>query len=434
MSNMLHTVEIDRVGRRLLTITDQDVEHRVPLDSRILKIDGPQGISEYNVNDLPLKIDIGSLRGPLRIEDQNDQLIYECKYGKSRSIGLGTTRSTSSQTDPSPHDSSTNFELGKRGVQQHGSAHSDGVRNKVHSDNQVSTLEASTSTTLLPSPCHIPEIDPEIMSSPTIFNQPNQKRKFGESNVVPTPPSKWVKLLVQQRPDQEQQDDKTEVGSTTTTINSAPTETGRLNAEDWEFHRRLIATMVEMDHLEAFAKPCDYEELSRIYDKVYRMYPKVVENPMDLGTILAKIDCGEYAKVGDINEDIGLIADNAATWYWHCNRLRGTRRDIDVRNAAQSMRECYNDAIEQHYDDEDEDENSETSLGSTSQSLKRRSIPIFPGALDDGTPSVNSYAEWDTETEDDTSSSLDDSTDETDEDNDGRYPHDSTYRKSSEDS
>ena len=57
-----------------------------------------------------------------------------------------------------------------------------------------------------------------------------------------------------------------------------------------------------------FRAPVDYETLGLLD------YPKIIKNPMDLGTCKEKLLNGEYKLIQDFMEDIDLIWDNCRTY------------------------------------------------------------------------------------------------------------------------
>ncbi|KAL9630833.1 MAG: hypothetical protein Q9164_006215, partial [Protoblastenia rupestris] len=76
---MVNYVEIDNIGTRVLTITDSIVEHRIPINTQIIKITKPDGIAEYALDQLPLQLDIDALGGRIKIQDRKGQLLYSRK-------------------------------------------------------------------------------------------------------------------------------------------------------------------------------------------------------------------------------------------------------------------------------------------------------------------------------------------------------------------
>lgn len=62
-----------------------------------------------------------------------------------------------------------------------------------------------------------------------------------------------------------------------------------------------------------FRQPVDYVGIHQISNKIglgLEDYQKIVENPMDLGTLFKKLSANKYKTVENCLEDIQLIWDN----------------------------------------------------------------------------------------------------------------------------
>ena len=69
------------------------------------------------------------------------------------------------------------------------------------------------------------------------------------------------------------------------------------------FLRNIITRLAQDKRFKEFTRPVDEEEVPDYY--------RVIEQPMDLSTIMCKIDTHDYQTVKDMLEDITLIVDNA---------------------------------------------------------------------------------------------------------------------------
>ncbi len=69
-------VVIDCIGPSVLTITISGATHSVPLATNVIRIGGPGGGAEYDLDALPLIYDAGTLGGRLNICDGSGKMVY----------------------------------------------------------------------------------------------------------------------------------------------------------------------------------------------------------------------------------------------------------------------------------------------------------------------------------------------------------------------
>lgn len=72
--------------------------------------------------------------------------------------------------------------------------------------------------------------------------------------------------------------------------------------------KRIVNDLLKLKFANIFAAPVDWKALN-IPD-----YPNIIKNPMDLGTVMAKLDEGKYDSVDSFVEDVQLIWNNAKTF------------------------------------------------------------------------------------------------------------------------
>jgi len=78
---------------------------------------------------------------------------------------------------------------------------------------------------------------------------------------------------------------------------------------DWERNvqacTKALKSLMKNPAAGAFLMPVDWKALK------LPTYPKIVKNPMDLGTVLQKLEASRYAKVEDFASDVQLVWKNA---------------------------------------------------------------------------------------------------------------------------
>lgn len=99
-------VVIDCIGPSVLTITIGGAAHSVSLATDVIRINGPDGATEHNIDSLPLVYDTAALGGWLNICDGAGKMVYcrrsavsgdaaidalGCFSGKSRSFFFHVT-------------------------------------------------------------------------------------------------------------------------------------------------------------------------------------------------------------------------------------------------------------------------------------------------------------------------------------------------------
>lgn len=69
-------VVIDCIGPSVLTITIGGAAHSVSLATDVIRINGPDGATEHNIDSLPLVYDTAALGGRLNICDGAGKMVY----------------------------------------------------------------------------------------------------------------------------------------------------------------------------------------------------------------------------------------------------------------------------------------------------------------------------------------------------------------------
>ena len=73
----------------------------------------------------------------------------------------------------------------------------------------------------------------------------------------------------------------------------------------WDCCRRKLQEIKGMPEAVRFLEPVDWKNLG------LALYPNIVRNPMDLGTISKKLDKSEYSDIFEFNKDMKLVWSNA---------------------------------------------------------------------------------------------------------------------------
>lgn len=72
--------------------------------------------------------------------------------------------------------------------------------------------------------------------------------------------------------------------------------------------KQILEALMSKEIAEPFSAPVDWEELE------LPEYPKIIKNPMDLGTVLENLEEGKYADVEAFGADVRLTFNNAKTF------------------------------------------------------------------------------------------------------------------------
>ena len=73
----------------------------------------------------------------------------------------------------------------------------------------------------------------------------------------------------------------------------------------WDVCKRKLMDLKGMSEASRFLEPVDWKNLG------LPLYPNIVRNPMDLGTISKKLDKSEYSDIFEFNKDMMLVWSNA---------------------------------------------------------------------------------------------------------------------------
>ncbi len=95
-------IVIDCIGPSVLTITISGATHSVPLATNVIRIGGPGGGAEHDLDTLPLIYDAAALGGRLNICDGGGKMVY-CW----RSLVRLQSRSSAPVQGPADHSSSS---------------------------------------------------------------------------------------------------------------------------------------------------------------------------------------------------------------------------------------------------------------------------------------------------------------------------------------
>ena len=101
----------------------------------------------------------------------------------------------------------------------------------------------------------------------------------------------------------------------------------------------LLETVSADPNAQPFLEPVDWQELDLLD------YPKIVKNPMDLGTVKAKLLKGEYQTLEEFIAQIQLIWDNCKSYnmagsviYKICERMeRSYNRELSKFKISQGL-------------------------------------------------------------------------------------------------
>ena len=69
-------ITVDCIGSNVLSITDENATHSVPLSSQVIHIGEQSGETKYRLNQLPLSYEVATLGGRLNVHDSKGRLIY----------------------------------------------------------------------------------------------------------------------------------------------------------------------------------------------------------------------------------------------------------------------------------------------------------------------------------------------------------------------
>ena len=72
----------------------------------------------------------------------------------------------------------------------------------------------------------------------------------------------------------------------------------------WDECKRMLMDLKGMSEASGFLKPVDWKNLN------LPLYPNIIKNPMDLGTISKKLDKSEYSDIFEFNKDMMLVWSN----------------------------------------------------------------------------------------------------------------------------